>query len=332
MNMSSRIAALVLVTGATALRAQSIERLDPALDALVARDAKIETLATGIAWAEGPVWRREGGYLLFSDAPHNTMWKWKDGEGLTVFLRPAGSTSTEPAPPGREMGSNGLTLDARGRVVMADHGNRQIARLDDSTFLKTTLASRYQGKRFNSPNDLAFRSNGDLYFTDPPYGLRGLNDDPAKELSFNGVYRLTPNGELTLPTKDLTFPNGLAFSPDERTFYVAVSDGARPVVMAYDVAADGTIANGRVFFDATPLLKTGRLGAPDGMKVDRAGNLFVAAASGVLVVSPTGKLLGSIITGRQTANCAFGGDGSTLYMAANDRLMRVKLKTRGVGY
>jgi len=332
MHTSSRIAALAIVAGATALRAQSIERLDPALDAIVASDAKIETLATGIAWAEGPVWRRDGGYLLFSDAPHNTMWKWKDGEGLTVFLRPAGSTSAEPPPPGREIGSNGLTLDARGRVVMADHGNRQIARLDDSTFLKTTLANRYQGKRLNSPNDLVFRSNGDLYFTDPPYGLRGLNDDPAKELPFNGVYRLAPNGELTLLTKDLTFPNGLAFSPDERTFYVAVSDGARPVVMAYDVAADGTIANGRVFFDAAPLLKTGRLGAPDGMKVDRAGNLFVAAASGVLVVSPSGKLLGAIVTGRQTANCAFGGDGSTLYMAANDRLMRVKLKTRGVGY
>jgi gluconolactonase len=327
--------ALLLAGAAPALAAQSIERLDPALDALVAPDATVETLARGLAWAEGPVWRRDarggdGGYLLLSDAPHNTIWKWRDGEGLTVFLRPAGYTRDDP--PGREMGSNGLTLDARGRLVMADHGNRQIARLDDSTFTKTTLAARYRGKRLNSPNDLVFRSNGDLFFTDPPYGLRGLDRDPARELTMNGVYRLAPDGTLTLLTGALTYPNGIALSPDERTLYVAVSDGARPVVMAYALAADGGISDGRVLFDATPLLKTGRRGAPDGIKVDRAGHLFVAAADGVVVLAPDGKHLGSIRTGRQTANCAFGDDGSTLYLTANDRLMRVRLRTRGAGF
>jgi gluconolactonase len=310
--------------------APHIERLDPALDALVAPDARIEELANGFQWAEGPVWRRRGAYLLFSDVPHNTIHRWKEGEGVSVFLRPAGFTG--PNPPGRELGSNGLTLDANGALVMADHGNRQVARVDESKFTKTVLADRYQGKRLNSPNDLVFRSNGDLYFTDPPYGLTGLNDDPAKELRHNGVYRRATDGTLTLLTGDLTFPNGIAFSPDERTLYVANSDPARAVWMAYDVAADGSISRGRVFFDATPLVRAGRVGLPDGLRVDRVGNLFASGPGGVLVISPQGKHLGTIVTGQPTANCAFGDDGSTLYMTANDRLMRVRLQTKGAGF
>ena len=172
-----------------------IERLDPALDALIAPDAKIEQLATGFDWSEGPVWRTSGRYLLFSDIPKNTIYKWQDSSGLSVFLRPAGYTGVNP--PGRELGSNGLTLDSNDSLVMADHGNRQVARLDESKFTKTILADRYQGKRLNSPNDLVYRSNGDLYFTDPPYGLKGQNADPAKELKFNGVYRLTPDRKST---------------------------------------------------------------------------------------------------------------------------------------
>ena len=308
----------------------SVERLDPALDALVPRDARVERLAGGFAWAEGPAWRKSGGYLLFSDAPHNTMWRWKEGEGLSVFLRPAGYTGTNP--PGRELGSNGITIDASGAVVYADHGNRLVARLVDSNYTKVTLADRYQGKRFNSPNDLVFRSNGDLYFTDPPYGLAGQDGDPAKELSFNGVYRVRPNGEVTLLTRELTRPNGIAFSPDERTLYVANSDAAHAVWMAYDVNEDGTIANGRVLFDATPLAKQGKPGLPDGMKVDRAGNLFAGGPGGVLVITPQGKHLGTIVTGQPTANCAWGDDGSTLYMTGNDQLFRIRLTTSGARF
>ena len=305
--------------------AQSIERLDPALDAIIASDARIETLARGFLWSEGPHWRKKGGYLVFSDVPKNTIYKWKDGEGLSVFLRPSGFTG--PNPPGRELGSNGLTEDLAGNLVMADHGNRQVARLDDSLFTKTTLAARYDGKRFNSPNDVVFRSNGDMYFTDPPYGLRGLNADPAKELKQNGVYRVTPDGAVTLVAQDLVYPNGLAFSPDQRTLYVAQSDPKRAVVMAYDVGADGALSRGRVFFDATPLVGRGRPGVPDGMRVDRRGNLFATGPGGVLVISPAGKHLGTIVTGQPTANVAFGGDdGATLYMTANDRLMRVRLQ------
>lgn len=309
-----------------------IERLDPALDALVAPDAKIEVLAEGLDWTEGPVWRKSGGYLLFSDIPKNTIYRWDEKQGLTVFLRPAGYTESDPPSPGSELGCNGLTLDAEGHLVMADQGDRRIALLQETNYVKTTLADQYQGRRLNSPNDLVYRSNGDLYFTDPPYGLTGGNASPQKELQFNGVYRLTPSGQLILLTRDLTFPNGIAFSPDEKTLYVAVSDHARPVVMAYDVEAGGGIVNGHVFFDAGTLVLGGKQGLPDGMKVDQKGNVFLGGPGGVLVIDPRGKHLGTIVTGQVTANCAFGGDGSTLYMTADHSLLRVQLKTKGARF
>lgn len=310
--------------------ARTIERLDPALDALVAPDAKIELLAEGFDWTEGPVWHRAGGYLLFSDIPRNTIHRWKEGQGVSVYMRPAGYAGATPF--GRELGSNGLTFDANGELVMADHGNRQVSRVDSVTFTKTVLADRYHGKRFNSPNDVVFSRAGDLFFTDPPYGLAKLNEDAAKELDFNGVYRLSRSGVLSLLTRELTFPNGIAMSPDERTLYVAVSDPARPVWMAYDLQADGTLARGRVFFDASALSKAGRQGLPDGMKVDAAGNVFASGPGGILVFSPQGKHLGTIVTGDLTANCAFGDDGSTLYMTVNHSLMRVRLKANGPGF
>ena len=310
--------------------ARTIERLDPALDALVAPDAKIELLAEGFDWTEGPVWHRAGGYLLFSDIPRNTIHRWKEGQGVSVYMRPAGYAGATPF--GRELGSNGLTFDAHGELVMADHGNRQVSRVDSVTFTKTVLADRYHGKRFNSPNDVVFSRAGDLFFTDPPYGLAKLNEDAAKELDFNGVYRLSHSGVLSLLTPELTFPNGIALSPDERTLYVAVSDPARPVWMAYDLQADGTLARGRVFFDASALSKAGRQGLPDGMKVDAAGNVFASGPGGILVFSPQGKHLGTIVTGDLTANCAFGDDGSTLYMTVNHSLMRVRLKAKGPGF
>jgi gluconolactonase len=307
-----------------------IERLDPALDALVPRDARIEKLADGFQWTEGPVWRKRAGDLLFSDIPNNTINRWKESEGISVYLRPAGYSG--PTPFGRELGTNGLAFDANDKLVVADHGNRQIARINESNFTRTTLADRYEGKRLNSPNDLVFHPNGDLYFTDPPYGLDGINDSKAKELPFNGVYRLKPNGELTLLTKELTFPNGIAISPDARTLYVAVSDPKKPLWMAYDIQADGTIARGRVFFDPAPLVVAGRIGSPDGMKIDRGGNLFATGPGGVLVFTPAGKHLGTIITGERTANVAFGDDGSTLYMTADKTLMRIRVTAKGLGF
>ncbi len=305
----------------------SFERVDPRFDELVPADAKLEVLAEGFEWTEGPVWSKSEGYLLFSDIPRNTIYRWDEENGLRVYIRPAGYSGAEP--PGFELGTNGLLFDAEGRLVACDHGNRQIVRFDTTNFTRTTLADRYEGKRLNSPNDAVFRSNGDLYFTDPPYGLRGLNDSPLKELPYNGVYRLSADGELTLLTDELSFPNGIAFSPDEKTLYVANSDPNRAIWMAYDVNDDGTISNGRVFFDATPWVKAGRRGAPDGMKVDRSGNLFATGPGGLVVLSPDGTHLGTIVTGQATSNCAFGDDGSTLYITADNLLLRVRLNTRG---
>jgi gluconolactonase len=329
-----------------------VERLDPAIDALVPPGARIEQLAEGFAWTEGPVWRQGdagqdgardtgagddgAGYLLFTDIPRNTIYRWREGEGVSVFLRPAGFTG--PDPPGHELGANGLTLDPQGALVMADHGNRQVARLDERRYLKETLADRFDGRRLNSPNDLIFAPHGDLYFTDPPYGLAGQDDDPAKELPFNGVYRRAPDGSLALVTRELTRPNGLALSPDGRALYVANSDAARAVWMAYDVATDGSVpgapdARGRVLFDATPLVRQGRAGLPDGLRVADDGTLFATGPGGVLVLTPDGRHLGTIVTGQPTSNCAFGDrDRRTLYITANDRLLRVRLAVRGSGF
>lgn len=307
-----------------------VGRTDPAFNSLVPAGAQLEKLADGFGWSEGPVWRRSGNYLLFTDVPGNTIYRWDEDRGLTVFLRPTGDVTAKPQ--GGVEGSNGLVFDSEDRLVMADHGNRQVARLNEAGYTKTPLAERYQGKRLNSPNDVVYRSNGDLYFTDPPYGLKGLHQDPAKELEFSGVYRLTPSGELTLLAKDLRFPNGIAFSPDEKTLYVSNSDPDYAVWMAYEVRADGTVAEGRVLFDATALVREGKKGLPDGMAIDQQGNIFGTGPGGVLVLTPEGRHLGTIETDQATANAAFGGDGSTLYMTSHMNLLRIRLNTRGVGF
>lgn len=306
-----------------------IVRMDPAFDALVPEGAKIERLATGFEWSEGPVWDPAAGAVYFSDIPNNAVMKWKDGEGLSLFLKPAGYTGT--AARGGETGSNGLLLDKSGRLVLCQHGDRRIARLaaDGKSF--ETLADRYMGKRFNSPNDAVYHSNGDLYFTDPPYGLEKQMDDPLKELDFQGVYRLGKDGKVTLLTKEMSRPNGIALSPDEKTLYVANSDPKKAIWMAFDVVGDGTIANGRVFADVTETV--GKMkGLPDGLKLDTAGNLFATGPGGVLVFNPSGKLLGRIDPGNATANCGFGDDGSTLYITSDMDFCRIRLTTTGLGF
>jgi gluconolactonase len=308
----------------------AVERPEPGFEELVPRGARLEVLASGFDWSEGPVWRASGGYLLFSDIPRNTIYRWKEGEGLSVFLRPAGYTRPDPA--GDELGTNALVFDAADRLVMADQGNRQISRLEEVKFTRTTLADRYGGKRLNSPNDLVFRSNGDLFFSDPPYGLVGLDANPTKELAVNGVYRLTPSGELTLVVADLTFPNDVAFSPDERTFYLSNSDPLRPIWMAYEVREDGGLGAGRVLFDAAALVAAGKTGLPDGMALDRHGNLFGAGPGGVLVISADGRHLGTIETPQVASNCAFGDDGSSLYITADGDLLRIRLNTKGARF
>lgn len=307
----------------------TIERLDPRLDHIVPRAARVERIAEGFDWAEGPVWDRRGGYLLFSDVPRNTVFKWRKGQGVSVFLKPSGYTGS--APRGGEPGSNGLLVDSQGRLVLCQHGDRRVARLEGDAAFKT-LADRHDGKRLNSPNDGVYKSNGDLYFTDPPYGLLGLNADPAKELDFSGVYRISAaDGSVTLLTKELTFPNGIAFSPDEKTLYVANSDPKLATWSAFPVKDDGSLGEGRVFADVTSSVP-GKKGLPDGMKVDRAGNLFATGPGGILIFAPDGTHLGTLATGEATGNCAWGEDGTVLYICADMYIGRIKLNTKGQGF
>jgi gluconolactonase len=256
----------------------------------------------------------------------NGIYRWKEGEGEEVFLKPSGYTGTERFR-GAEPGSNGLAIDAAGRLVFARHGDRQIARLEPDGSI-AVLADRYGGKRLNSPNDLVFHSSGDLYFTDPPFGLPGSYDDPSKELPHQGVYRLGRDGGLALVAADLRAPNGIALSPDERTLYVSNAEARRLVWMAYDVRPDGTLDKGRVLFDGTKAF-AGRRGTADGMKVDQYGNIFGVGPGGVYVFTPEGTLLGWIDFAGNVGNVAWGEDGSTLFIAANSAVYRVRLSTRG---
>jgi gluconolactonase len=305
----------------------SVERLDPAFDALVAADAVVENLGSGFNWSEGPVWDPAQGALLFSDVPENRVYKWKDGAGITVFLEPSGFTGTVYN--GRERGSNGLTLDTQGRLTLCQHGDRRVARLAADGKHFETIVDKVDGKRFSSPNDLCFDRAGNLFFTDPPYGLPA---DTKQETAFNGVYRLTPDGKLTVIASDMSRPNGVALSPDEKTLYVGSTDGKEPWVKAYALNTDGTVASGRIFFDGTALMKAGRRGGFDGLRVDAAGNVWTSGPGGVLVISPAGKHLGSILTQRATANCAFGdADHQTLYITADEALLRVRTGVKGAG-
>ena len=303
-----------------------IYREDPRLDQLLDQNAKIEILASGFTWAEGPVWNAAGKYLLFSDVPRNTVFQWRPESGVSVYLKPSGYTGLGDY--SKEPGSNGLTFDAEGRLVSCEHGDRRISRLEKDGG-KRTLVDNYQGKRLNSPNDLVYKSNGDLYFTDPPYGLPKQAEDATRELDFCGVYRLSKSGQLTLLTKELSRPNGLAFSPDEKTLYVANSDPDKAIWMSFPVKPDGTLGKSKVFADVTAMVTAGLPGLPDGMKVDIKGNLFASGPGGIHVYSPDGTRLGRIETGEKTANCAWGDDGRTLYMTADMYVCRVKTKTSG---
>jgi gluconolactonase len=301
-----------------------IQRADPAFNAIAAPGAAIEKLAGGLVFTEGPVWIHAGGYLLFSDVPGNAIYKWTPGGKVSDFRKPV---FPGQFPQGAFIGPNGQTLDKQGRLLTCEHAGRRIVRAEKNGAL-TTVVERYQGKRFNSPNDLVFRSNGDLYFTDPPYGLSKQDDDPAKEIKFNGVFRLTARGQLETVVENMTRPNGLAFSPDEKKFYVSNSDPARKVWMVFDVAGDGKLANGKVFFDVTANTADG---LPDGMKVDTRGNLYCTGPGGVWVFSPQGKHLGTIAPPETPANCAWGdADGKTLYITARTGLYRVKLNIEGI--
>lgn len=304
-----------------------VTRFSPELDRLVAKDAVIEKLAGGFDFTEGPVWDAEGGYLLFSDPNTNTIYRWSPDGQVTIYRTKSGYAGVDIGEY-RQPGSNGLALDRDGRVTINQHGNRRVIRVE-RTGAVTVLADRYQGMRLNSPNDLVYAANGDLYFTDPPFGLPQVFGDPGKETPWSGVYRLR-NSELTLLTTELTGPNGIALSPDGKTAYVGNWDPKRKVIMAYDVLSDGTFANRRVFYDITR--STPGEDCWDGIKVDVAGNVYAAGPKGVYVLSPAGKLLGLITPPEHVANMAWGGDDNrTLFLTASTGLYRVRMNVQGAG-
>lgn len=304
--------------------------LDDAFYDYVNKDAKIEVLAEGFIWSEGPVWVREDGFLLFSDAPQNTIFKWQEAEGITPFLEPSGYTGILPY--SREPGSNGLIINNNGELVACEHGDRRISRMPLSAGGKMTVADRWNGKRFNSPNDIVQASNGTYYFTDPPYGLPEQENSETREIDAFGVFKIDVDGKVEMVVDNLSRPNGVALSPDEKTLYVNQSDGNAPYIMAYGIQDDGSLDGGSIFFDASGLLKEGLVGSLDGLKITKDGTIFSTGPGGVLIINPEGKLLGRIETGQRTANCAWGDDGSVLYMTAHKFLMRVKTKTIGTGF
>jgi gluconolactonase len=302
----------------------SIEAIDPAFNDLLDTNTQIEVLSDGYEWTEGPVWVDSQNMLLFSDVPKNTVYKWTEEKGVEVYLKPSGYTGKQASNSGEE-GSNGLVLDNSGKLVLCQHGDRRLAVMDapldapKATFV--TLVDQYDGKKFNSPNDVAVRKNGDYFFTDPPYGMP---KNLAQEIPFQGVYKLS-NAKATLLVDSITRPNGIAFSPDEKTLIIANSDPEKAIWYAYDVAENDSLINGRIFYDATEAAKS-EPGLPDGLKIDTKGNVFATGPGGVWIFNADGKILGKIKISVPTANCAFSSDEKTLFLTSDNYLLRLGIK------
>ena len=305
----------------------SIERSDPALNAIIADKAKVEIIASGYDWSEGPLWVEGQKMLLFSDVPANTVFKWTEENGVEVYLKPSGYTSTVAR--GGEIGSNGLTLNKENKLVLCQHGNRQLALMDadlgNPKPVFRTIVNNYQSKKFNSPNDLVYRSNGDLFFTDPPYGLEKNMDDPLKEIPYQGVYCVKASGEVKLLVDSITRPNGIAITPDEKTLIIANSDPEKPYWYAYDIAENDSLINPRIFFDARNASKS-ESGSPDGFKFDKNGNMYTSGPGGIWIFDKNAKILGRIKIPAAVSNCALSTDEKTLYITADMYVLRVTMQ------
>lgn len=308
--------------------AGNIERLDPALDAILSANPSINVIATGHEWTEGPLWVESEHMLLFSDVPRNTIYKWTAEGGESVYLTPSGYTGDRAR--GGETGSNGLTLDANGRLVLCQHGDRQMARMEAPLASPApsfvSLANAYDGKKFDSPNDAVFKSNGNLFFTDPPYGLENQERDSTKAAPYQGVYKVAVDGTVSLLVDSISRPNGIALLPGEHTLLVASSDGSKARWYAYELGENDSIVSGRVFYDATAESKAGLPGLPDGMKVDRNGNVFATGPGGIWIFDSEGKVLGKIKFEMPTSNCALADNDKTLYVTNDDNVVRITLR------
>lgn len=305
-----------------------IERLDPALNSIINEDAQIEVIAEGHVWTEGPVWIPQYHMLLFSDIPPNKIYKWTEEKGVEEYLTPSGYTGTGPSNR-EEPGSNGLVLRKDNKLVLCQHGDRRVSVMDAPidrpapTF--TPIAYEYNGKKFNSPNDAVYASDGDLFFTDPPYGLPANADDSVKELPFQGVYKVTPAGEVSLLVDSLTRPNGIGLTPDQTTLVVANSDPEKAVWYEFELTPDDSLRNGRILYDATAETKSAK-GLPDGLKFDRDGNLFASGPGGIWIFAPSGKLLGKIRVEESASNCALSEDNKTLFITNDDYVLRIRMR------
>ncbi|UZD22664.1 SMP-30/gluconolactonase/LRE family protein [Algoriphagus halophytocola] len=292
---------------------------------LISKDAQIEVLAAGFDWTEGPLWLESEQALIFSDVPQNKVWKWSEEDSISLYLEPSGYLGDREGK--REPGSNGLILDHEGNLILCQHGERRIAKMLAPIATPTAdyeeLTGAYEGDKFNSPNDLVMNQSEQLFFTDPPYGL---DDWDPKELDFQGVYRLDQSGELILLIDSLSRPNGIGLSPDERTLYVAQSDPGKARYYAYTLDEKGKVTSGKILLDATGSVGSGKPGLPDGLTVDKAGNLFASGPGGIWVISAEGDHLGTIVTGQNTSNCTFDTEENYLYMTADNFLMRIKMK------
>jgi gluconolactonase len=311
---------------------QSIGSVEMLTQGIIAPEAKIENLGGSFGWSEGPIWIPEQDRLLFTDVPGNIIWSYKDGEGLTEFLSPSGLAGVKPDHIG-SAGANGLIRLNEDEILLPSHGERGLYAMNLETKDKRLIVGKYEGRQFNSPNDAVLHSTGILYFTDPPYGLSGQDDSEAKELPFNGVYALYPDGRLIVIDKELTRPNGIILSPDESVLYVANSDSRNNIWKAYPVSETGDVGEGRLFLDATADLDAGEVGLADGMAMDTQGRIYATGPGGVIVISPTGERLGLIRTGKRIANVTFGGpNGTVLYMTSADILARVPTLVKGHGF
>jgi gluconolactonase len=315
----------------TKVEGATIDRWDPAMDAIVPQDWKVEKLAEGFGWAEGPIWVKNGGYLLFTDVPGNKMWKWSEKDGLEKFLDPSGAANPDTNI-WREAGANGLAILDKQHILLADTGNRGIYKLNLQTKKKSPVALWYDGRKFSSPNDVARMSRGVLFFTDPPYGFKKFDAAPEIEIAFNGVYRFGNDSKVTVVDKDLSRPNGVALSPDEKTLYVTQSEPKKAIIMAYSLDSKGAVTGKKLFHDLTDLVSDKAPGLPDGLTVSTDGTIFTSGPGGIIVLSKDGKRLGRISDGKATANCKFGDDGKTLYLTSHDMLARIRLNVSGVGF
>jgi gluconolactonase len=319
-------AALAAAPAFAADAAPAIRRLSPKLDRIVAPGAEIETIATGIKWAEGPVWVKDGGYLLFSDPPANIMRRWSRKDGVSVFMTPSGTAGLDPKLV-REAGSNGLAMDHHGRLLIANSGGGSIDRVDLSTRRRITLVSKYDGRRLNSCNDMAVSKSGAIYFTDPPYGFAQGDASPLKQAKQNGVYRFVEDRGIALVDGGLTRPNGIALTPDEKRLFVSNSDEKDKRIVYYDLGPDGLPTGpAHLFLDANAMTGPGN---PDGMKIAADGTMFCSSPGGMWILAPDGEKLGLIEDGAPIANCCFGEDGRTLFLTSDTRVLRLRLGING---